>query len=50
MEVFEIVVAPVLVDAPFDSIGDAAFQRLEEQLDWTAMGWAQVVGDGDSDR
>jgi monovalent cation/hydrogen antiporter len=24
-------------------IGDAAFQRLEEELDWTELGWAQVV-------
>jgi len=26
------------------TIGDAAFQRIEEELDWTEMGWAQVVG------
>jgi CPA1 family monovalent cation:H+ antiporter len=28
------------------TIGDAAFQRLEEELDWTELGWAQVVGTG----
>jgi CPA1 family monovalent cation:H+ antiporter len=27
------------------TIGDAAFQRVEEELDWTELGWAQVVGD-----
>jgi Na+/H+ antiporter len=26
------------------TIGDTAFQRIEEELDWTEMGWAQVVG------
>ncbi|MFL5581987.1 MAG: cation:proton antiporter [Gemmatimonadaceae bacterium] len=26
------------------TIGDAAFQRVEEELDWTELGWAQVVG------
>lgn len=25
------------------TIGDAAFQRVEEELDWTELGWAQVV-------
>jgi CPA1 family monovalent cation:H+ antiporter len=25
------------------TIGDAAFQRLEEELDWMELGWAQVV-------
>jgi monovalent cation/hydrogen antiporter len=25
------------------TIGDAAFQRLEEELDWTELGWAQIV-------
>jgi CPA1 family monovalent cation:H+ antiporter len=25
------------------TIGDAAFQRLEEELDWTELGWASVV-------
>jgi NhaP-type Na+/H+ or K+/H+ antiporter len=25
------------------TIGDAAFQRLEEELDWTELGWAQVL-------
>jgi Na+/H+ antiporter len=25
------------------TIGDAAFQRLEEELDWLELGWAQVV-------
>jgi Na+/H+ antiporter len=29
------------------TIGDAAFQRVEEELDWTELGWAQVVGSGD---
>jgi len=28
------------------TIGDAAFQRIEEELDWTELGWAQVVGTG----
>ena len=26
------------------TIGDAAFQRVEEELDWTELGWEQVVG------
>jgi len=26
------------------TIGDAAFQRIEEELDWMELGWAQVVG------
>jgi CPA1 family monovalent cation:H+ antiporter len=26
------------------TIGDAAYQRIEEELDWTELGWAQVVG------
>jgi CPA1 family monovalent cation:H+ antiporter len=26
------------------TIGDTAFQRIEEELDWTELGWAQVVG------
>jgi len=30
------------------TIGDAAFQRVEEELDWTELGWAQVVGSGRS--
>jgi monovalent cation/hydrogen antiporter len=25
------------------TIGDAAFQRLEEELDWAELGWAQVL-------
>ena len=25
------------------TIGDAAFQRVEEELDWTELGWARVV-------
>jgi len=25
------------------TIGDTAFQRVEEELDWTELGWAQVV-------
>jgi CPA1 family monovalent cation:H+ antiporter len=28
------------------TIGDAAFQRVEEELDWTELGWAQVVRSG----
>jgi CPA1 family monovalent cation:H+ antiporter len=28
------------------TIGDAAFQRVEEELDWTELGWAQVVSPG----
>ena len=30
------------------TIGDTAFQRVEEELDWTELGWAQVVGTGRS--
>ena len=26
------------------TIGDTAFQRVEEELDWAELGWAQVVG------
>ena len=26
------------------TIGDAAFQRVEEEMDWAELGWAQVVG------
>jgi CPA1 family monovalent cation:H+ antiporter len=26
------------------TIGDAAFQRIEEELDYTELGWAQIVG------
>jgi Na+/H+ antiporter len=34
-----------LVDLRSDgTIGDTAFQRVEEELDWTELGWAQVVG------
>jgi monovalent cation/hydrogen antiporter len=29
------------------TIGDAAFQRVEEELDWMELGWAQVIGDHD---
>jgi hypothetical protein len=25
------------------TIGDAAFQRLEEEIDWAEQGWAQVL-------
>ena len=25
------------------TIGDAAFQRVEEELDWAELGWAQVL-------
>jgi CPA1 family monovalent cation:H+ antiporter len=33
------------------TIGDTAFQRLEEELDWTELGWAQVIGsDNDSSK
>ncbi|HEX8721806.1 MAG TPA: sodium:proton antiporter [Pyrinomonadaceae bacterium] len=28
------------------TIGDAAFQRIEEELDWAELGWAQVLGVG----
>jgi CPA1 family monovalent cation:H+ antiporter len=28
------------------TIGDAAFQRVEEELDWAELGWAQVLGVG----
>jgi CPA1 family monovalent cation:H+ antiporter len=27
------------------TIGDTAFQRIEEELDWMELGWAQVVND-----
>jgi monovalent cation/hydrogen antiporter len=30
------------------TIGDTAFQRVEEELDWTELGWAQVVGSEDA--
>jgi CPA1 family monovalent cation:H+ antiporter len=30
------------------TIGDAAFQRVEQELDWTELGWAQVVGSGEN--
>jgi CPA1 family monovalent cation:H+ antiporter len=26
------------------TIGDTAYERIEEELDWTELGWAQVVG------
>ena len=32
------------------TIGDAAFQRLEEELDWTELGWAQVLPPDDRGR
>jgi hypothetical protein len=25
------------------TIGDAAFQRVEEELDWAELGWSQIV-------
>ena len=28
------------------TIGDAAFQRVEEELDWAELDWAQLVGSG----
>jgi Na+/H+ antiporter len=28
------------------TIGDAAFQRIEEELDWAELGWAQVLRSG----
>jgi monovalent cation/hydrogen antiporter len=27
------------------TIGDAAFQRVEEELDWSEQGWAQVTAE-----
>ncbi|GJG85765.1 hypothetical protein tb265_09460 [Gemmatimonadetes bacterium T265] len=30
------------------TIGDAAFQRVREELDWTELGWTQVVRPGES--
>ena len=30
------------------TIGDAAFHRVEEERDWTELGWAQVVGAGEA--
>ena len=32
------------------TIGDDAFQRIQEELDWTELGWAQVVGSAPADR
>jgi monovalent cation/hydrogen antiporter len=32
------------------TIGDAAFQRVEEELDWMELGWAQVIGDHEGQR
>ena len=34
--------APEMMPAD-GTIGDAAFQRLEEELDWAELGWAQVL-------
>jgi monovalent cation/hydrogen antiporter len=31
------------------TIGDAAFQRVEEQLDWAELDWAQLLGDNSRD-
>jgi hypothetical protein len=31
------------------TIGDTAFQRLEEELDWTELGWEQVIGPDDEE-
>lgn len=31
------------------TIGDTAFQRLEEELDWIELGWAQLLGTGNGD-
>ena len=28
------------------TIGDTAFQRVEEELDWVELGWAQLLGPG----
>jgi CPA1 family monovalent cation:H+ antiporter len=28
------------------TIGDAAFQRIEEELDWSELGWSQIVTSG----
>jgi CPA1 family monovalent cation:H+ antiporter len=30
------------------TIGDTAFHKVEEELDWTELGWAQVVADDDA--
>ena len=30
------------------TIGDAAFQRLEEELDWTELGWSSIVESAES--
>jgi Na+/H+ antiporter len=32
------------------TIGDAAFQRIEEDLDWAELGWAHVLRTGDGER
>jgi CPA1 family monovalent cation:H+ antiporter len=29
------------------TIGDAAFQRVEEELDWTELDWARLVRAGE---
>jgi len=31
------------------TIGDAAFQRVEEELDWAELDWAQLLRDGQSE-
>jgi CPA1 family monovalent cation:H+ antiporter len=31
------------------TIGDAAFQRIEEELDWSELGWSQIVTSGRGD-
>jgi len=56
MEVFEVVIALLLLGAALAAVARrfgapypalvAAFQRVEEELDWTELGWAQVVGSG----
>ena len=39
-----------LVDLRADgTIGDAAFQRVEEELDWAELDWAQLLRDGQSE-
>jgi CPA1 family monovalent cation:H+ antiporter len=30
------------------TIGDTAFHQVEEELDWTELGWAQVVAVDDA--
>ena len=39
-----LLMAQPFAEGRLSTIGDAAYQRLEEELDWSEQGWAQVVG------